>query len=464
MDLFLYCPTDVLVYEFYPCLETRDVCRLDEAVTSSRALRPLLSELYRLLRGLTHQQHCTPGQLRWFFNRQIPLRQLLWTRDTSSEDVTSLLHMLLLQQHQTDKEKCNSVCTTKSTSGSEASLQQVSSSIREIDLSGCRGIGSVNEILNCCLLSMLLSPTSSSSSSFSSSSSSSSSLSCASKSFRGICFLGLRSLHLRHCEHITRPLLQRLCSFPLLATLDLSHCPCTLSPVVLSALSATLTTINLSHCSHLTDSALITLSQQCPHLTDLDVSDCYCLTDATLFALAVNCLHLAALRLCRCLNISAAAVVGLCSGCLHIQLLDLSHCQFFDTDEALSMGISVSNSDGSNSDANTSNSSDTTSANTSNTTKQWHWQCSSLLTLRMQACRELTGIALVRLSRSCPSLTVLDVSHCPLLSDAALFSLAQYCPALVSLSLSHCDNITHKAVTALLRGCPLLTLSAHQST
>lgn len=68
--------------------------------------------------------------------------------------------------------------------------------------------------------------------------------------------------------------------------------------------STVTTTLDLSNCSYITDTAIIRLGECCPQLSDLNLSDC---------------------------NTTDTAIIGIVEGCPQLNSLNLSHCNITDT-------------------------------------------------------------------------------------------------------------------------------------
>jgi hypothetical protein len=300
-DLLRCCPTDVLVHELYPLLDMIDVCRLDTAATACRPLRPLLLEVYARLYPPTHHVHCSQSQLRWFLARAVPLRQLVWSRaGTPATEITATLEMILTRQ----------------------GFAHDQLALQEIDISGC-----------CSVARLVSSPPPSSGQALA--------LYEQSGALLAACAGQLLSLRLQHCRHLSKSLLAHVAArHPLLTSLDLSGGVLS-DQLVFAALPPPLRSLDLSHCSRLSDAAVVVLAQRCSQLTRLDLSCCSELTDAAVFALAVRCPALASLSLSRCHHVSAAAAVALCCSCRCLHSLSLRHCLFGDSLDELLVGIHI---------------------------------------------------------------------------------------------------------------------------
>ena len=91
------------------------------------------------------------------------------------------------------------------------------------------------------------------------------------------------------------------------------------------AAQATLTTLNLTYCSKITDAALEAVGSGCPQLTSLNLSGCRNITDAAVVAVASGCKQLSSLTLGGCNKITDAAVLLMVAwGCKQLVSLDLA--------------------------------------------------------------------------------------------------------------------------------------------
>ena len=87
------------------------------------------------------------------------------------------------------------------------------------------------------------------------------------------------------------------------------------------AAQATLTTLNLAHCSKITDVAVVAVASACKQLTSLNLGGCGDITDAAVEAVASGCSQLTSVNLFGCNNISNAAVEDLASECEQLTTL-----------------------------------------------------------------------------------------------------------------------------------------------
>lgn len=76
--------------------------------------------------------------------------------------------------------------------------------------------------------------------------------------------------------------------------------------------------------------------------------------------------------------------------------------------------------------------------------------------INLSGVRHLTDDAIEQLVACCPSLTHLDLTRLEQLRDPSLQAVAAHCPNLVSLKLYACANFTNAGVIAIASGCPRL--------
>ena len=118
-----------------------------------------------------------------------------------------------------------------------------------------------------------------------------------------------------------------------ITTLDLSCC-CNIGDTALKNLAAgctAITTLDLSYCN-IGDTALENLAAGCTAITTLDLSYCHGIGDAGLASLAAGCTAITTLNLRYCHRITDTGLASLCAGCPAITGLDLRHCrQITDT-------------------------------------------------------------------------------------------------------------------------------------
>lgn len=99
--------------------------------------------------------------------------------------------------------------------------------------------------------------------------------------------------------------------------------------------------------------------------------------------------------------------------------------------------------------------------------------CPSLTTLNVADCKLLTDASIKTIATSCSSLTSLDVSRCKALTDDSIKALAVGCPSLTYLNVRNCEKLTDEAIYAVatlpelhslrIFGCRKLTADAIKS-
>ena len=115
---------------------------------------------------------------------------------------------------------------------------------------------------------------------------------------------------------------------PLLTHLNLSFC----SHVTETGLDAVgkhcprLTHINLHSCTSIADDAIQYMVEGCPRLTHLDLYNCYEISDAALQAVAEGCPRLTHLNLQFCTEVTDAGITCLSEQCSQLQDLNLRKC------------------------------------------------------------------------------------------------------------------------------------------
>ena len=241
--------------------------------------------------------------------------------------------------------------------------------------------------------------------------------------------MNLQRLKLCNCVHITdkgfpyvpmgpmgpmdRPSsLATLASFPLEESpwTDGSRPPTwleTLPPLIFSSghKLAHLRLLDLSHCSRLTDAAIIGVVTYAPRLQHLSLSACTQLTDAS--AEAVSTLqHLHVLAMSYVDGLSDSGIVSIVRHCTKLRSVDVS-CKQLLCDH----------------------------------------QCIPNLCLD---CSSLTDLAVLELG-TLPQLQRLAASGLPYLTDNALFFLAEHAESLQRLHICQCKRITLDAIHILVR-------------
>lgn len=84
--------------------------------------------------------------------------------------------------------------------------------------------------------------------------------------------------------------------------------------------------------------------------------------------------------------------------------------------------------------------------------------CSCLLTLKASSCKQITDVSIRRIAKHCLGLRVLDIGWCDKITDISISSIAKYCLGLQELYIRHCGNITDESITQIARKCTDLRL------
>ena len=202
-------------------------------------------------------------------------------------------------------------------------------------------------------------------------------------------------------------------------------------PFPLTPFLTHLTSINLSHCAHLTDAAFLALAKRSTsqhenpalpvlgHLEHLSLSGCSALTDAAFLALFPYLPSLLSLDVSNIGRIGLPSFTALSLHCTRLTSLDLSSCR--SVNDAIIKQIASS--------------------------------LPSLRSLSVASCWALSTAALSLLSTHCPHITALDLSACQsAVTDVSIRSLALACHDLRRLTLKGCA-VTDSGLDLLLRGC-----------
>jgi len=181
----------------------------------------------------------------------------------------------------------------------------------------------------------------------------------------------------------------------------------------------TLTSINMSGCSGISDGVLVkTFCQDLPLLTNLNLSLCKEVSDRSSELISSHCPNLENLQLGGCTGISNLSLKTISEGLKRIKCLNLRSCW-----QVSDVGV-------------------------------LHLSSSSPLPLEdlnLQDCQKVSDVALRHISQGL-NIVSLNLSFCANISDSGMKSLARI-SSLKTLNLRSCDNISDIGVGYLAEGC-----------
>ena len=205
-----------------------------------------------------------------------------------------------------------------------------------------------------------------------------------------------------------------------------------------SAYLSHLTSLDLSHCSQLTDAAFAALTSPPPssssspsvprdspalavlsRLQHLKLNGCSALTDAAFLSLFPQLPSLTSLDLSSVGGITGQSLVAVCSHCPQLTAFDLSSCRAA-SDASVKHVVS---------------------------------SLPSLLSLSLSSCWSLSPLSLQHIGSHCAGLTALDLSGCyAAVTDVSLRFIALGCRMLRRAVLRGC-TVTDAGIDILVRGC-----------
>ena len=204
--------------------------------------------------------------------------------------------------------------------------------------------------------------------------------------------------------------------------------------------SSTLSSLRLSGCDVVDNTAMIAVAEHCCNLTDLDVTDCDYIADTGLAAIATSCTKLQRLLVSRTNAVSEGTIVKFAeSSGAALRVMSLYHCVAL-TDAAV-IAIAAHCPDlealflNRDAEKNVKSKSKTKSKSSS---------------------VSISDAAIVHLAQRCPALRILDLSNHNLLTNTGTTALAQGCPKLRQLVVVGCPLITDSAVEEVLLCCKQL--------
>ncbi len=208
--------------------------------------------------------------------------------------------------------------------------------------------------------------------------------------------------------------------------------------------------LNLSVCSSISDTGIITLTHQNPNILKLDLSitDKHLITDQCLVeGVAKYCRHLESLNLSHCYSITNKGIQSLAMRCVNLMCLDLTFCLKL-SDIALTALASGAGA-GALRELSLSDLTKVTSIGL----VQIGLKCHRLTTLVLNYCRKITDEGLLAIAQGCRSLKVLDLNGCVLLTDAGVTGVSAHCSRIESLKLANCVQLTDAIALPLTHGC-----------
>jgi len=82
--------------------------------------------------------------------------------------------------------------------------------------------------------------------------------------------------------------------------------------------------------------------------------------------------------------------------------------------------------------------------------------CPNLQSINLDGCWKITDDGLIKLAQSCPNLQSINLASCKKITDDGLINLAQSCSNLQSINLEACNQITDDGLINLAKSCPNL--------
>ena len=289
MNGIMALPNDILSFVLFSFLSTKDLGRLDVAI-SNHSLRPLLFEIYPSL-NLAHEQGTIHRRkMIWFANRSVFPERLVFEYNLIPCELTDIFEML-------------------------GQCPNGSSVITHIDLSLCIRnvhVSHIEQMFKFCRNLSTLNLT----------------------GYKRVDLFShalpqLTSLDLSKCQ-VSDAMAQSIAVHcRSLTTLKLNGCISLTTRAALSLCEGchSLTSLHLTRCGKLTDATLVALSRSCPGLTVLNLCRVHKITDVGVKAIAQCCPSLTSLNLYGCRKITNASIVALARGCTALSTINIGKCK-----------------------------------------------------------------------------------------------------------------------------------------
>ena len=181
--------------------------------------------------------------------------------------------------------------------------------------------------------------------------------------------------------------------------------------------------IDISHCSHLTDSAFNTLTAYCAaSLSSLSLASCWNISPSALIDLAVKAPNLKSLNLSNCRKLNDQALFKIINTAYKLEELDIGYCKHISDRSMHCIALHAS---------------------------------PRLKVLKMARCTSITDAGFGYWSYAptgFPRMTTLVLRDCTFLSDNSIVALTNSCTALEHLNLSFCCALSDTSVEVLSLG------------
>lgn len=200
--------------------------------------------------------------------------------------------------------------------------------------------------------------------------------------------------------------------------------------------------IELSNCSHITDSSFSILVAHCTaSAISVDLASCWNISPPALVDLAIKAPNLRALNLSNCRKVNDQALFNLLNAAYKLEELDLGYCKHISDRSMHCLAVHASNRLKVLKLARCTSITDAGFG-------YWSYAPSGfprMTTLVLRDCTFLSDNSIVALTNSCTALQELDLSFCCALSDTSVEVLALGLPSLKRLLLSFCGSAVSDA-------------------
>lgn len=266
-------------------------------------------------------------------------------------------------------------------------------------------------------------------------------------------------MNLACCKNISGQgvtILCNLCKY--LKVLELRGCNRILN---LELNSVSLILLNLSNCINLNNSSICSI--QCPNLNQLYLSGCNAIDDISINSLLSKSKHISILDLSYC-NIIDPLLVNLDK----LSVLYLTGCSklspsFFSKLSTFSHCLKEVDLKGTSSTLDDCIDMLTRSIYLSKSIKSTHLYSSTIETINLSRCTNITSISIQYLTERCSNLKYLDISWCVNITDLSLLYISHYNSThypngLDTLKIFGCSQLTTNAIQNLQHTSPKLTI------
>ena len=259
----------------------------------------------------------------------------------------------------------------------------------------------------------------------------------------------ISTLEISQCSNLSDLVVSKLPSYLVnLKTLSLPYCKNISDSSICNLPLYNTQYLNLEKCNLLSSKSLFYIASHYIQLQSINLSQCEnIVTEDALVLLGSKCRDLRNINLSGCIKVTDKAICNLAQNCLYLKELNLSNCTKITDKSLYEISLHSSNL----SDINISSCEGITDEGLSKLADG----CIQLKTIYLEECK-ITDESIKYLVRKCRNIEVLNLAYCKDITDSAIESLATFCPNIKILDLSYSKFISPVLLNHLIRYWPKL--------